>query len=61
MTDEEREKLMAALLKSNKIRGIYETSIIKEIPFDTWVRSMADRLLKGVKHEQSVKKGMCKL
>jgi len=48
MNDEEREKLIAALLKSKKIKDIYEDYIIKEIPFETWVRNTASRLLKGV-------------
>ena len=48
MTNEEKEKLMTALLKSKEIKGIYEDYIVKEIPYETWVRNMASRLLKGV-------------
>ena len=48
MTDNDREKLMAALLKSEEIKGIYEDYIVKDIPFETWVRDTASRLLKGV-------------
>lgn len=46
MTPEEKEKLIAELLKSDKIKKIYEDYIIKEIPFETWVRNTTDRLLK---------------
>ena len=49
MTNEEREKLMSALLKSEEIKDIYEDYIVKEIPFEAWVRDTAGRLLKGYK------------
>lgn len=48
MTNEEREKLIDAFLKSEEIKGVYEDYIKKEIPFETWVRDTASRLLKGV-------------
>ena len=48
MTDKKREKLIAALLKSEEIKALYEDYIIEEIPFETWVRDMAGRLLEGV-------------
>jgi hypothetical protein len=48
VTNKEREKLIVALLKSEEIKAIYKDYIIKEIPFETWVRDMAGHLLKGM-------------
>ena len=42
---EDREKVIKALIKSNNIRRMYNDFIIKEVPFETWVRGMVDRLL----------------
>jgi len=45
MTDEEKELVIEKLLESTEIRKIYDTYIIKSIPFETWVRDTTDRLL----------------
>ncbi len=45
MTPDEREYLNDELIKSPKIRKIYDDYIVKEIPYETWVMNMADRLL----------------
>ncbi len=47
MTSKERKKLVSKLLKSKKIKDIYETYIIKEIPFETWIKDTANRLFLG--------------
>ena len=60
MTKEDKERLIAESLKSKEIKDLYEAYIIKEIPFETWVRSMADRLyyVEGDKHGKGVKRAM---
>jgi len=45
MKKEDKEKLIAASLESKEIKSVYDTYIIKEIPFETWVRSVTDRIL----------------
>jgi len=42
---EDKEVVVKALMKSNNIRRMYNDYIIKEVPFERWVRGMVDRLL----------------
>ena len=42
MTKQEKETLIQELLKSKTIARIYDNYIIKEIPFEKWVRKAAD-------------------
>jgi len=48
MTNDEKEQLIVGMLESDEIRQIYETYIIKEIPFEDWVRSATLRVLEDV-------------
>lgn len=46
MTKKDKEKLITGMIQSNTIRKLYDDYIIKEIPYETWVRNSVDRLLK---------------
>jgi len=48
MTKEDRKKLLAAMIKSEVIKEIYDDYIIKEIPFETWVENTMDRVLEPI-------------
>ena len=44
ISKEDRERLFDAMLESEEIKTLYKDYIIKEIPFETWVRNTIDRL-----------------
>lgn len=46
--------LIEEMLKSKKIRKIYDVYIIKEIPFEIWVKNTAECLLKRTEKEKCV-------
>jgi hypothetical protein len=54
MTPEEKELVIEKLIENDEIRAMYDSYIIKEIPFKTWVRDTVDHLLDPVKPEISL-------
>lgn len=51
MNNEQKEKVIAAMLKDEEIKKIYDAYIIKSIPLETWVRNTVDYLLTHTKIE----------
>jgi len=54
MTDDERELIIKHLLKSEKVKKIYDDYIIKSIPFEKWVSDTVERLLHPVEIDADV-------
>jgi hypothetical protein len=48
---EDEERLVVALMQDKKIIDMYETYIVKSIPFEKWVRQTTKRLLDGSNKE----------
>lgn len=46
MTEEQKEKLIEHMLEAEDIKTIYDVYIIKSIPFETWVRTTVEDLIK---------------
>lgn len=53
MKKEDKERIIQELLKSTEIIDMYDTYIIKSIPFEIWVRQMADYLWKKQRKRKS--------
>ncbi len=51
MKKSDKELIIEDLIKSKEIRDLYDDYIIKTIPFETWVRNTADRLIGGSEGE----------
>jgi len=54
MTDDERELIIQRLLKSKKIKKIYDDYIIKSIPFEKWVTDTVEHLMHPVEIDADV-------
>ena len=39
MNENQKEILISELMKSKKIKKLYDDFIVKEVPFETWVRN----------------------
>ena len=46
MNKQDKERIIQELLKSDNIRNLYDTYIIKSITFETWVRDYTDYVLR---------------
>ena len=54
MTDDEKELIIKHLLKSEKIKKIYDDYIIKSIPFEKWVSDTVEHLMHPVEIDADV-------
>jgi hypothetical protein len=54
MTPKEKELIIAELLKSDKIRGIYDAYIVKNITFEQWVNRMVGHILNPKEYDASI-------
>jgi len=54
MADNKKELIIAEMLESDEIKQIYEDYIMKEIPFEDWVRSTVHDLMNPVQVDVDV-------